>query len=156
MDEDESKRGDDRKEHGRKGAKDVMVVPPHLVPGKDAHRDHLHAYSSPEHWMLFFGIFLFSSVGGLASLLREGETLTARQVLSAALNSGLAGMACALILWKRFHGEDLHLLLGISVLAGFGGTTLLDFLVQIAKERVRVATKFLASVISGEIKNDQH
>lgn len=86
--------------------------------------------SAVSPWLLFGGVFLVASLGGLAALLRSGQDITRRQVASALLNSGLVGVIIALTLWSRYGANDPFLLFGVSILAGFGGATTIDLLVQ--------------------------
>lgn len=90
---------------------------------------------STDHWLMLGGIFCFASIGGLAALLRSGQRITWKQTISALLNSGMMGLIVATILWKRFAGEDLYLLVGVSVMAGFGGSTIIDFAMRVLKEK---------------------
>jgi len=85
--------------------------------------------------ILFGGIFLIASVGGLAALLRSGQALSKRLVISAFLNSGLMGLVIALILWENFNGQKPHLIIGVSVLAGLGGMTTFDLVLQWIRKR---------------------
>lgn len=76
--------------------------------------------------------FTISSLGGLAALLRSGRSLTGRVVLSAVLYSGIVGLVIGLVWYQYFSGQDnIYFLIGVSGLAGLGGTTLLDFVVQV-------------------------
>lgn len=100
----------------------TTLVTPHTAPAVDP------SVVSP--WLLFGGVFIVASLGGLAALLRSGQDITRRQVASALLNSGLVGVIIALILWGRYGAEDPFLLFGVSILAGFGGATTIDLLVQ--------------------------
>lgn len=79
--------------------------------------------------------FAISSLGGLAALLRTRQPLTLRTVLSAVLYSGLMGLIIALLWYTYFDGQgNIYFLLGVSGLAGIGGTTVLDFVVQVIKK----------------------
>jgi len=93
---------------------------------------------STDHWVFFCGIFLFASLGGLAALLRSGQSITWVQIVSAILNSGIMGFIVALVLWSRFAGQDIYLLIGISAMAGFGGTTVVDFSIKVLKKKASV------------------
>jgi len=76
--------------------------------------------------------FSISSLGGLAALLRSGKPLTWRAVGTAVLYSGITGLVIGLTWYNYFSGQDnLYFLIGVSGLAGLGGTTLLDFAVQV-------------------------
>lgn len=78
---------------------------------------------------LFGGIVAASSLAGLGALLRSGRTLTTRAVASSLINSGILGGIVALAQYKVYAGEkNLYLLIAISVLAGLGGTNLLEFI----------------------------
>ena len=75
-----------------------------------------------------------SSVGGLAALLRSNKPITVRAVLSALLYSGLVGLIIALLWYNFFEGKgNIFFLLGVSGLAGIGGTTVLDLIIQLLK-----------------------
>lgn len=80
---------------------------------------------------MFISAIAISSFGGLASFLRSRRKLEFRAVFAAALYSGLMGLIIALCWYNWFDGQgNLYFLLGISGLAGIGGTTFLDFIVQ--------------------------
>lgn len=83
--------------------------------------------------LAFFG----ASFAGLASQLRSGKALTRRAVASAMLNSGLVGSIIALMGYRTF-AEDLPYLMGMSLLAGIGGATILDFALQLLKRRLGI------------------
>lgn len=87
-------------------------------------------------WLLFGGVFVVASLGGLAALLRSGQDITRRQVCSALLNSGMLGLIIAMSLWSRYGGKDPYLLLAVSVLAGFGGATTIDLLLQYTRKKL--------------------
>jgi len=83
--------------------------------------------------------FSISSLAGLAALLRSEKQLSIRVVLSTILYSGMSGVIIALIWYRHFgsagNGEgSIFFLLGISGLAGIGGTTMLDFVVEVIKK----------------------
>ena len=74
-----------------------------------------------------------SSVGGLAALLRSGAHLCWRSIFAAMLYSGVFGVVYGLIWFNYFDGGDQNyfFLIGSSGLIGLGGTTLIDFIVQV-------------------------
>jgi hypothetical protein len=78
--------------------------------------------------------FAISSIGGLASLLRSQKPMTLRSVLSSLLYSGVMGLIIAL-LWYNILADaaNIYFLLGVSGLAGIGGTTVVDFIIQLIK-----------------------
>jgi hypothetical protein len=80
-------------------------------------------------FLLAFGT---SSLAGLAALLRSGQTISIRSLLSAWLNSGLLGLAIAFIWYNYFEGDqNPWFLLGVSILAGLGGYTVIDFVITL-------------------------
>jgi hypothetical protein len=81
---------------------------------------------------VFAATFVISSFAGLASLLRSGKELRLRSVLSAMLNSGLLGLAIA-FLWYNYWRENLWFLIGVSLMAGLGGMTMLDFCLMVLR-----------------------
>jgi hypothetical protein len=84
---------------------------------------------------VFLSAFVLSSFGGLAALLRSNQEVTLRAVLSALMYSGGLGVVIALLLFNTFEGKgNIYVLLGISGLAGMGGMTLVDFIVQVLKK----------------------
>ena len=77
---------------------------------------------------ILFTSFFVSSLAGLAALLRGGKKLSYRTVFSSVLNSGLAGLAFALLWYAKFE-DNIYYLVGLCILAGFGGHTVIDFMV---------------------------
>jgi hypothetical protein len=82
---------------------------------------------------IFFSAFTISSLAGLAALLRSQNQLSMRAICSAILYSGMTGLIVALTLYNYFGAEYIFLLLGVSGLAGIGGATVIDFIVQLIK-----------------------
>jgi hypothetical protein len=69
-----------------------------------------------------------ASFAGLAALLRSGRRVTWLAVLSAMLNSALVGLAIATLWFTKFRdANDPYFLIGVCILAGLGGNTLLEF-----------------------------
>lgn len=89
-------------------------------------------------YKLFTASYLLSSFAGLAALLRSGAPLSWRLGVSAFLNSGLFGVAVAM-LWCELYGDVKYpwFVLSISILAGLGGTSLLDFVFQVIRESIK-------------------
>jgi hypothetical protein len=79
---------------------------------------------------MFLSAFSISSVGGLAALLRSQRQLTFRAVVSTSLYSGLTGLVIALLSHNYFGVDNPYFLLGVCGLAGIGGTTVIDFVLQ--------------------------
>ena len=83
----------------------------------------------------FISAFSVSSLAGLAAYLRSNRELTVRGTISAMLNSGLLGLAIAFLWYNYFNDNgNIWFMLGISLLAGLGGISVLDFVIQVAKE----------------------
>ena len=80
---------------------------------------------------VLFSAFGISSFAGLASLLRSDKEITVRMVVSAMLNSGILGLVIALLWYNYYEGKgNIYFLLGVSGLAGIGGMSMLDFVVE--------------------------
>lgn len=80
---------------------------------------------------VFISCFSISSLAGAAALLRSGKALTWRAVTAAILYSGIFGLVIGLLWYNYFGGQNnVYFLIGVSGLAGLGGTSLLDFAVQ--------------------------
>lgn len=78
--------------------------------------------------------FTISSLGGLAALLRSKQQLTYRNVMAALLWSGLSGLLIGLTWFNYFNEQgNIFFLLAVSGLAGIGGTTVMDLLIQMFK-----------------------
>lgn len=87
---------------------------------------------SPEIIALVGG---FSSVGGIAYHLWFGRSITRRQWVGATLLSGFCGVLT--YLWL-FEDVDSQLkLIVVSILAGIGGTSLLDLAVLQLAEKIK-------------------
>lgn len=87
-------------------------------------------------WLLFGGIFIIASIGGIGALLRSGQEVTARLVLSALINSGLVGLVIALYMWHHYGGESPFLILCVSTLAGLGGASTIDLIFQFVRKKL--------------------
>ncbi len=83
---------------------------------------------------VFISTFAITSFAGLAALLRSGKELTVRAIVSAMLNSGLLGLAIGMIWYKYYFSDNVWFLIGVSLLAGLGGMTVVDFLLQILRK----------------------
>lgn len=76
-----------------------------------------------------FGVAAFA---GLATHLREGKPVNTVSVLTAMLNSGILGLAFAL-LWYTKYQDNIYFLIGMCLLAGLGGAAMIDFVIQRVK-----------------------
>lgn len=88
---------------------------------------------------LFSGIFFSSSLAGLAALLRSNQPLTMRRIVSALLNSGFIGTIIGLAWYSNYKDTNLAFLIAVSVLAGLGGSTTIDFAIQYARKKFGIA-----------------
>ena len=106
--------------------------------------------SDHDPYVLFYFVFILSGIAGLAALLRTANPINPRQWLSSFLNSGLFGVGLTL-LWYHYYGENHKhspvFIIGVSLLAGLGGVSLLDFFFAAVKNGLetyvqRVANSF--------------
>ncbi|HLP97487.1 MAG TPA: hypothetical protein VK149_03480 [Sideroxyarcus sp.] len=93
-----------------------------------------------EPWIVGMLAFFGASFAGLATQLRVGKEITWRAITAAMLNSGFIGAIIALIGYKNF-ADNLPYLLGISLLAGIGGASMLDFFLLLIKQRIGIDIK---------------
>lgn len=91
-------------------------------------------------WVIGLLAFFGASFAGLATQLKAGKTLTGRSVSAAMLNSGLIGTIIALVGYKSFI-DNLPYLIGLSILAGIGGSTVLDFVLTIIKRKIGITIR---------------
>lgn len=85
--------------------------------------------------MTFAFIFLGGSLGGLAALLRTNKNLSWRNIVSAMLNSGIITLVIGLVWYKQYAETNLYFLLGVSLLAGLGGATTIDFVTLYIRQK---------------------
>lgn len=102
---------------------------------------------------VFLSAFGVSSFAGLAALLRAGKQITPISVISAILNGGLLGLAIALLWYVRFQ-DNVYFLIGICVLAGLGGVTMVDFLIEAVKSSGGISIGGVKVSLSGKEKED--
>ena len=77
-------------------------------------------------WLLW--LLPLGSLAGCAALLRSGQPLNWRSFATAVLNSGLFAVAIAYYMLWHFGPEELPLIVSVSIFAGLGGNTVVDFL----------------------------
>lgn len=101
---------------------------------------HMDVHDPPT---VFGATFALSSCAGLAQLLRSGKKLTWRAVVSAMLNSAMFGLIIALTWWERYSVEPsgAWFLMGVSVMAGLGGVTLVDFGIELLKGKGKISIR---------------
>lgn len=88
-------------------------------------------------YLQFLATFSVSSFAGLAALLRSGEKLNFRVVASAMLNSGFLGLVIFMCWGGGGAAGNIWALMGISILAGLGGNTAIDFALSLFKSIVQ-------------------
>jgi hypothetical protein len=76
---------------------------------------------------------VIGALAGVAALLRSTSILTWRMVLSAGLNSAALGAGMAMLLFTYFK-DNTWFLLGLCLLSGLGGMTLLGFVLHLLKK----------------------
>lgn len=74
-------------------------------------------------------MFAGSSVAGWALLLWEAKPITARQKVGGVLLSGFSGVISSLLLYDYLK-ESPSLLAGVSLLAGIGGASTIEWLLM--------------------------
>lgn len=107
---------------------------------------------------VFTASFVVAALAGIAALLRSGKPPSLLSIFSAALNSGLMGLCISLLWYVKFQ-ENLYFLVGICVLAGLGGATTIDYVLDVIKKggfNISVGPKGDASVpgLNVETKKD--
>jgi len=73
------------------------------------------------------------SFAGLVALLRSQQAVTMRAIASAVGNSAIFGVAIAWLMLWRFGIDQWQLIVGVSILSGLGGTSLVEFTIEILK-----------------------
>lgn len=106
--------------------------------------------SSP--WILFGGVFLVCSVGGIAALIKGKQAITWRMILSAALNSGLFGLGIALMIYDRL---PVNLVLGVSVISGIGGASLTDAVFQVMRPKLGPIIAHVLTAMASAFTNNK-
>lgn len=83
---------------------------------------------------VFSCAFAASAFAGLAALLRFGKRLTPLTIIASMLNSGLLGLAIMLVWYDETGQTSPYFVLGIGILAGLGGWSLLDFVLYVLRK----------------------
>ena len=78
----------------------------------------------------FLASFAVSSACGLATKLRNGNHVGLRELAVAGFYSGCVGLVISLIWYNNWGPTNPYFLIGVSGLAGLGGVSLADLLVQ--------------------------
>ena len=78
-----------------------------------------------------------SGIGSLAAALRSRRQLTARHVVAAALTSIIAGTVVLLLTASRLEADPATWV-GVSALAGIGGASTLDLLLEALRARAGI------------------
>lgn len=91
-------------------------------------------------WLLLI-LGPIGSLAGVAALLRSGQKLDKRAFFSAVLNSALFAIVVAVGIYHYFGTDKIWLVIGLSILSGLGGVTLLDFSLSLLREVVTAWVK---------------
>ena len=76
---------------------------------------------------VFAAAFAVSMTAGIAAYLRSTKPITFLAIITAGLNSGLLGLAIALLWYQKFQ-DNIYFLVGICVVTGLSGAAGLDFI----------------------------
>lgn len=93
----------------------------------------------PEDSTLLYFAHLIAGclLAGLAQLLWDGKKIGKARALGAVLMSGFAGLIVGAMLYSHLK-DDLHLLTGVSLLAGIGGASTIDLLTTLLARRMGI------------------
>ena len=85
--------------------------------------------------VIFLSAFCVAALSGLATILRSPKRLTRKDLFSATLNAGMLGLGICLTWYSKFStGEDdVYMLLGICLISGLAGVSVMDFIVEAVK-----------------------
>jgi membrane-associated PAP2 superfamily phosphatase len=90
---------------------------------------------------ILLSCFAVASLSGLAVLLRSKRPLTVRNIVSAFLYNGLAGLIIGLLWFNYSPNQSPYFIVGVSGLAGMGFISLVEFAQAIVVNGVRVIMK---------------
>lgn len=79
---------------------------------------------------VFVSCFSISALGGFFTHLRSNHPLTWRETCAITFYSGLLGLVIGLLWHNYFAPGNLYFLIGVSGLAGLGGTTMSTAIVK--------------------------
>jgi hypothetical protein len=96
-------------------------------PGKEAKPMQDDRFSPIQLLISCFGV---SSLAGIAQAVRRGEPVHIRKLVGTGLYSGMTGLIVGMLLYQHLGDQNYILLLGVSGLAGLGGSTVLDFVLN--------------------------
>lgn len=88
----------------------------------------------PILFRLLWLVFPLCSLAGLAAILKNGNEATFRDLVGAALWSGICGLATAMIMVHNLGSDNLFLIYGISISSGLGGASAIDFINEARKK----------------------
>lgn len=92
-------------------------------------------FMNPDEIRIFSLVMPLCSLAGLCALARSNQTITLRNLFSAAANSALFGAAVAWLMISRVGYDEWPLITGVSILSGLGGTQLIEFALLALKAR---------------------
>lgn len=77
--------------------------------------------------IVFVCASLFSIFGGIAYIYRTKEIIKLRDIISSSLNTGLCGLALAMIWYYKF-ADQIYILMGLCILVSLMGSAGVDWI----------------------------
>ncbi len=77
--------------------------------------------------------FTISALGGFFSYLRSDRKFELRYAAAAMFYSGITGLVIGLLWYTWFAPDNMFFLIGVSGLAGLGGSTAIDIVLKLLK-----------------------
>ena len=94
--------------------------------------------SSWEPLKIFVTVFLLGGLAGLAALLRSQEELSRKAICGAIINSAFLSLIVAMVWWNKYQETNFFFLMGISILAGFGGNTTIGVIIAFTQKKFNI------------------
>jgi peptidoglycan/LPS O-acetylase OafA/YrhL len=94
--------------------------------------------STWEPLKIFVTVFVLGGLAGLAALLRSKEELTRKAICGAIINSAFCSLIVALVWWNKYQETNFFFLMGVSILAGFGGNTTIGILIAAFQKGLKI------------------
>ena len=84
-------------------------------------------------FQVLLSCFTISSLGGFFSYLRSDNKFRLRDAVAITFYTGLVGLVIGLLWFTWFAPDNLFFLIGVSGLAGLGGSTAIDIVLKLIK-----------------------
>jgi len=94
--------------------------------------------SSWEPLKIFITVFLLGGLAGLAALLRSKEELSRKAICGAIINSAFCSLIVAMVWWNKYQETNFFFLMGVSILAGFGGNTTIGIITAFCQKKLNI------------------